>query len=129
MKTKIIAVVLMLSLVMSGCAFLQASKNLLCDPTEAQVNAAKTAAAFLDLAAGFVGLSEVQVAITLAIIIFNRVRPGLCVALDELEQAIKTVDQVDAVLAGDEAVQKAIRTGQPRPVAPDLTALRAASRK
>ena len=128
MRPKLIALALALvaALLVGGCAMMQTAKDVLCDPTEAQVNTAKNAASFLDWGSTMIGQPQVGAAITAAILVFNRVRPGLCVALDELEQALATVDEVDLIVAGQEAVEPTLKIIRPRKPKPDMTALRAA---
>jgi len=130
MKVKASIVAMMIAaLLVGGCAYLQYAKTVLCNPTEAQVNAAKNAASFLEWGLPLIGQPQIGAAITAAILVFNRIRPGLCVALDELERALNTVDEVDLIVAGQETVEPTLKIVRPRMAKPDMTALRMALNK
>ena len=128
MKTKIVVLTLVAVMLVGGCGLYQLSKNLLCNPTVAQVNTAKNSVAFLDWGFTLIGQPGISAAITAAVLVFNRIRPGMCVTLDELEAALNTVDQVDLVIAGQEEVNPTLRIIRPRFSKPDMTALRMALR-
>ena len=112
-------VVMVLALMLSGCAFLQTAKDFLCKPTPQQQDEAQMAKNFLLLAGDITGYGKEA---NMAWGVFDAITKGLCVTIAELQGALDEVELLDAVLQGHEA----IRWGMPKvhyPKAPPLHGL------
>ena len=115
-RKRLLILALALVLMLSGCAFLQGAKGFFCNPTPQQQEEAQMAKNFLLLAGDILGYPfEAQVAWG----VFDAIAKGLCVTVDQLGDALDTVDHADELLDGFEA----IRWGMPKmhyPKAPPL---------
>lgn len=127
MGKKLVAILIVMAMALStlsGCATMQKIEQVLCDPTATQVEQAQKAAAFLDMVAGMVG-SQYSTWYFVAKNTFLMVRPGLCVAIAQLQEAIRAFDTAVATLQKQEKA-----TGAKATLAvPNIDALRAAAVK
>ena len=97
----------------------------LCNPSQAQQDAAAKAVAFIEMAMQYVP-SSLQAVYLTAKGTFMLVKPGLCVGLDQLQAAI---EQFDDAVRQVQANVKATATPGVTVQVPDISALRMAVRK
>jgi len=124
---KMVVVISILVLVF-GCAFLQTVRGVFCNPTEAQKQTAAMAAEFAKTALALLANTVVPGAGAIldrlidAQVVFDRVRNGACVTLDELDKAINTVETTPlAAMTKDARLKRLLK--------PDLTNLKAVLKK
>jgi hypothetical protein len=116
MKRKLVILACVLALLLTGCAVYQAAKAVLCNPTPEQVAAAEAAIAFSGSVQPLIGT-----ALNLAEVVgvFTNVRAKICVTLDQLEAAIKTVEAAGVQVAKAKGLRAT-------PALPNLAPLKAA---
>lgn len=86
---------LVVALMVGGCAFLQGVKDFVCNPTEAQkADAAKMLAA-LDAAQAAGAIFAPEIAIIKASAVLTTIQRGGCFLIAELEEVFKILDSVD----------------------------------
>lgn len=122
---KLAVLCLVLSLVM-GCAgfkdFLGVASDMLCNPTAEQQAQADAAIQFISIGTDFAGqIVGLPITGAQATAILYAVKTGTCVLLTQLHDALAFFDAVSAQVKAKVVVTRAIR-----PVAPDVSALRAA---
>lgn len=118
---KLLALCLVMTMALSGCAVLTTAKNLLCNPTAVQIEQAKLAVQFIDQTVAILG-GPLPVGWALAKQIFLQVRPGFCVGLDQLAAAIKAFDDARNITV---AMVKA-KPGLKPVIVPNIDSLRKA---
>lgn len=87
----LLVLLVVMALGVGPCPFIQKVGDRLCNPTPEQVQQAQAAAAFLDAFAATQPLA-VQTVYYAAKGIFLMVKPGLCVAYSQLNEAVATFD-------------------------------------
>jgi hypothetical protein len=116
MKRKLVILACVLALLLTGCAVYQAAKAVLCNPTPAQVEAATAGIAFLGSVQPLIGT---VLNLAGAVATLTNVRDKVCVTLDQLEAAIKTVEAAGVQVAKVKGLRAT-------PKLPDLAPLKAA---
>jgi hypothetical protein len=114
MKSKIAILALCLALV-GGCTFLgvvQTVDTILCSWSPAEQTEAEAAEAYLESALGLNLPDNVSLEVSKAIIFANMIRQGVCLALSQLKSMLATVDQIQAVVQGQEAIKMPLMVKQ-----------------
>ncbi len=96
MKKKLVCLLLVLALALSGCAFFKTVKDFMCNPTEAQKMEATLMLAAIDAIQAAGGMFFPPLALVKASAVLKVIQSGGCFLVAELEEIFKILDAAEA---------------------------------